>query len=139
MLGDSFKDLIPAIKEAINNLPDLSEQNRASANAAGEEKAKELKIDTEEFKAYRDMLAEAHKELEEIPEALNDVALANKRMEKGVKDLAKDWTNINKLMKDPKTSMEDLSDIMPTVRQAIGDIANIDIPEDISPEFIKKN
>ena len=113
----------------------------ASYNADGETKAEGLGIDVEEFKAYRDLLKDSTDIYDDNVKGLNQIALANKRMEKGVKSLADDWEDLNKIMSDETSSMEDISSILPEVNAGLQDILNLDAEqfELLPPTFAQDN
>lgn len=108
----------------------------------GTQEATSFGIDKDEFEAYRDLLAK------ELPEAykenrkgLNEVAIANKRLEKGVKTLGGDWEDLNEIMTDETSTIEDISSILPTVNEGLQDILNLDSEqfELLPPDFAQKN
>lgn len=111
------------------------------ANAAGEALAESFEIDLDEFKAYRDLLAETYPELKENAKALNEVAVANKRMEKGVKALADDWEELDSVMSDSTSSAEDISSVLPEINDGLQDILNISNEdfELLPADFAQKN
>lgn len=117
------------------------DQYIGATNTAGEVKAKDLGLDVEEFKEYRDLLQDTNKEYEDNVEGLNDVALANKRMEKGVKSLSSNWESWNDIMTDSDSSIEDISTILPDVNTAIQDILDLDTDQFalLPNDFAKKN
>lgn len=100
-----------------------------TANAQGEALAESFDIDVEEFKAYRDLLNNQTDAYKDNIEGLNAVAVANKRMEKGVKDLADKWDDYNKIMSDSEASIEDVSSVLPEVNSAVQNILNLDTEE----------
>ena len=98
----------------------------AAADKAGDQKAEKLGLNIEELDAYRKILAEENEELAENRDALNEVAIANKRMEKGVKTIANGWEDFNEIMTDSTATAEDISSIMPEINEGLQDILNID-------------
>lgn len=88
-------------------------------------------IDYEEFSVYRDLLSKTNIELENLYEnsaayiqALNTIALANKRADKGVKTLNANWEAWNKTIE--QGNIANISTILPEINTAIQDILNID-------------
>ena len=109
--------------------------------AEGSRKAEDLGLDVEEFEAYRDLLASENEELAKNLDALNDVAIANKRMAKGTGELASNWDEFNKVMSDSEASLEDVSAVMPEINSALQDVLNLDTEEfELLPsDFAKKH
>jgi hypothetical protein len=91
----------------------------SGANLAGEKQAKAFDVDVEEFKAYRDLLLDTNNAYADNVEGLNAVALANKRLEKGVKALSDDWEDFDKIMSNENASLEDISSIIPEINEAL--------------------
>lgn len=114
---------------------------KAAADAEGDRKAKELDLDVDELDAYRELLADTHEELANNREALNDVAIANKRMEKGVKTLANGWEDFDDIMSDNEASMEDISSVLPDINNGLQDVLNLSDEEFelLPPDFAQKN
>lgn len=118
-----------------------SETYISSANADGEALAEQYELDIDEFKDYRDLLQDTNEEYENNIKGLNDVALANKRMEKGVKDLANSWEDYDEVMSDSNSTIEDISSILPEVNEAVQNILNLN-DEDfelLPKDFAQKN
>ena len=136
---DSGKQFAEEVKAGLNNYSE--EAYIDAADKAGNERAQELDLDVDELEAYRDLLAQIHPELAENRKALNDVAIANKRMEKGVKTLAGDWEDFNDIMTDSEASIEDVSSVLPDINEGLQDILNISDEEFelLPPDFAKKN
>lgn len=134
--ADKFKE---AFQEGMKDYD--SEAFALAADQAGSAKAEELDLDLDEFEAYRDLLAQENKELAKNRDALNEVAIANKRMERGVKDIASNWEDFNEIMSDSDASLEDVSSIMPEINNALQDILNLDTEdfELLPPDFAQKH
>lgn len=135
-----------AIQEALKKY-DENEYIKNVENSANQ-KAKDLGIDEKEFKAYRDLLGDSLNKEQKDPDyykkhvdGINEVAIANKRMEKGVKTLAKDWNSYNKVMKDSDASLEDVSAVLPDINDGLQDILNLDNEdfELLPDDFAQKN
>jgi len=47
------------------------------------------------------------------------IAVANKRLEKGTSTLAKDWGDLDDVMTDSKSSLNDISEVMPTINEGL--------------------
>jgi hypothetical protein len=108
-------------------LQEWEESDYTSAvNRKGEQKAEGLDLDVDEFKAYRQLLLSTNKAYKDNVEGLNAVALANKRLEKGIGSLSDDWSEINEIMSDGNADMIALSRILPKVNSALVDVLNID-------------
>jgi hypothetical protein len=76
-------------------------------------------IDWDEYKDYVDLLKESTDAYDDNVAGLNKVALANKRMEKGVKKLSSDWKKYDKIMSDSNSTLSDISTISPEVEEAV--------------------
>lgn len=135
-----------AVQEALKKY-DENEYIKNVENSANQ-KAKDLGIDEKEFKAYRDLLGDSLNKEQKDPDyykkhvdGINEVAIANKRMEKGVKTLAKDWNSYNKVMKDSDASLEDVSAVLPDINDGLQDILNLDNEDfELLPnDFAQKN
>lgn len=135
-----------AIQEALKKY-DENEYIKNVENSANQ-KAKDLGIDEKEFKAYRDLLGDSLNKEQKDPDyykkhvdGINEIAIANKRMEKGVKTLAKDWNSYNKVMKDSDASLEDVSAVLPDINDGLQDILNLDNEDfELLPnDFAQKN
>lgn len=113
----------------------------SGANLAGEKQAEAFDIDVEEFKAYRDLLLDTNDAYADNVEGLNAVALANKRLEKGVKALSDDWEDFDRIMSNENASLEDLSSIIPEINEALQDVLNLDTKDFslLPPTFAKDN
>ena len=134
-----LNDFYTKAQESLNKYKE-SDYSEPHDNA-GELKAKELGIDLEEFKSYRNLLIEQNKEYRDNRELANDIAITNKRMEKGVKELAKEWEDYNKVMSDSASSNEDISTVLADIKPAIQDILNLNNEDfELLPEnFAKDN
>ena len=135
----SLKELYNAFIDEINNFDE--EKYIAAVNAEGEQRAEELGLDVEEFKAYRDLIESTTDAYKDNVEGLNEVALANKRLDKGISGLASDWEDINKAMTDSEITQNELSKIIPTVNENLKEMLNIS-DEDFSllpKDFAKKH
>lgn len=121
------------LRETLNELQDVADLETLEKQDLG--------IDLEEFQAYKDLLAETHPELKKNRKALNDVAVANKRMEKGVKTLADDWEDFDGIMSDSNSTIEDVSSVLPDINEGLKDILNVSDEqfELLPPDFAKKN
>lgn len=135
-----------AVQEALKKY-DENEYIKNVENSANQ-KAKDLGIDEKEFKAYRDLLGDSLNKEQKDPDyykkhvdGINEIAIANKRMEKGVKTLAKDWNSYNKVMKDSNASLEDVSAVLPNINDGLQDILNLDNEdfELLPDDFAQKN
>ena len=130
-------------KEAFDNAFSgySSESYVSNQNAKGESEAEAFELDLDEFKEYRDLLQDTNEEYETNIKGLNDVAVANKRMEKGVKDLADSWEDYDEIMSDSNSSIEDISSILPEVNDAVQNILNLSDEEfELLPkDFAQKN
>lgn len=94
----------------------------------GVKKATELGFDEEEFTKYREALAKTNKELADNPKLLNDVALANMRLNRGLESVASNWDEWQEGLAAGEGSYDA---IMATegLRDALGDMLNIDTSE----------
>jgi len=89
----------------------------------GLEEAESLKLDLEEFKAYRQLLYETNDILKAQPELLNEVAIAFKQVQRGVKTLSEDWDEWYKILKSGEP--EKVNDILPEVKEGLQDILQL--------------
>lgn len=143
---DSASEFQNAVQEALKKYNENDYIKNVENNAS--QKANELGIDEKEFKAYRDLLGDSLNKEQKDPDyykkhvdGINEIAIANKRMEKGVKTLAKDWDSYDKVMKDSDASLEDVSAILPDINNGLQDILNLDNEdfELLPKDFAQKN
>ena len=108
-------------------------------NAKYEKKAEDHGIDVEEFKAYRDLLLQTNSALAEQPELLNEIALRQKRLQKGVKSLSDNWEDFNEAMSSGDIAK--ISEVLPDVNDALKDMLDLTDEEfeGLSPDFAVKN
>lgn len=146
-LSDEAMSMLNLTQKSLNKQVDASlekydaESHIKAADAEGDKQAEKLGLDVEELDAYRKILAEENEELAENRQALNEVAITNKRMEKGVKTLAGDWESLDKVMTDNTSTAEDISSVLPTVNEGLQDILNLSDKqfELLPPNFAKDN
>ena len=133
------KTLTEAVTDSLENYTE--EDAFKAADVEGNQKAEKYDIDLDELDAYRDLLAASNEELRDNRDALNEVAVANKRMQKGVGELASGWDNFNKVMSDSNASAEDISSVLPEINSALQDVLNLDTEqfELLPPDFAKRN
>ena len=117
------------------------EDYTSGVNAEYNKKAEDLGIDVDEFEDYRDLLIDTNEVYEDNIEGANMVALANKRLSKGVSSLADKWEDINDIMSDGTSTIEDISTVLPDVNDALQDILNLDTDEFalLPPDFAQKH
>ena len=132
--GQSLEDIALAAggEDALENF-------KTQANAAGEAKAEELDIDVDEFKAYRSLLAETNEELAEDVELLNEVAVSQKRMNRGLNTLVENWDDWNTAM--TSDNLEDQSIAMGEMQDSLQDLLDLS-DEDFAllpDDFAKKH
>lgn len=139
LAGMSAQDFAEKFKESLSDYDE--DEYKEAADAEGDKKAKELDLDVDELDAYRDLLADTYEELDNNREALNEVAIANKRMEKGVKALCSKWEDFDDIMSDNESSMEDISSILPDINDGLQDVLNLSDEEFelLPPDFAQKN
>ena len=128
-----------ALEEGAANLE--IKEALSSENLRGEGEAEKLGIDVEEFKIYRDLLAEENEELAKQPKLLNDVAIANTRFNKGVNKLASNWKDLKKVLSNSDSSLDDIANALKEVNPALQDMLNYS-DEDfalLSPDFAKEH
>lgn len=120
--------------ETISNLEEV-------INSTGSAMAKAEGFDTEEFETYRDLLEDTYPVLEDNAMGLNMIAVANMRLNKGVKTLCSNWEDFNSVMTDSEASAEDLAAIMPDVNDAVQDMLNLSDEQFalLPPDFAKKH
>lgn len=102
----------------------LQQSNQVLSTAA-----KEYDLDLEELKTYKELLLETNPELKEHQEGLDAIVIANKRMEKGVKEISSNWEEFNNIMSNSDASMEDVSSVLPDINNALQDILNLNAEE----------
>lgn len=107
--------------------------------------AKELGFDEEQYQKYVAYLQEVNSELKNNQELADQVALANMRINRGVETLQKnfdDWAEEIKLATDSENDWaregEGYMEAMTGIREALSDIANIDLTE-LDFDFIEDN
>lgn len=112
-----------------------------SINQRGSSEAKTLGLDIEEFEIYRNLLLETTDVYDDNTVGLNKVAIANKRMEKGVKDLASDWEDLNEVMSDENAELEDVSAALAKIKGPLQNILNLSDEqfELLSEDFARDN
>ena len=120
--------------ETISNLEEV-------INATGSAMAEAEGFDAEEFEAYRDLLEDTYPALEDNAMGLNMIAVANMRLNKGVKTLCSNWKDFNDVMTDSEASAEDLAEIMPEVNEAVQDMLNLSDEQFalLPPDFARKH
>lgn len=120
--------------ETISNLEEV-------INATGSAMAEAEGFDAEEFEAYRDLLEDTYPALEDNAMGLNMIAVANMRLNKGVKTLCSNWEDFNDVMTDSEASAEDLAEIMPEVNEAVQDMLNLSDEQFalLPPDFARKH
>lgn len=120
--------------ETISNLEEV-------INKTGSAMAKAEGFDAEEFETYRDLLEDTYPVLEDNAMGLNMIAVANMRLNKGVKTLCSNWEDFNSIMIDSEASAEDLAEIMPEVNDAVQDMLNLSDEQFalLPPDFAKKH
>lgn len=106
-------------------------------------------LNAEELQAYIDLLdhqygpelEEQYETTTEYQQALHDIAVANKRLEKGAKALSSNWEDWNDIMSDSNATIEDVSSILPEVNEAVQDVLNLSDEEFelLPPDFAQKN
>ena len=108
-------------------------------NAKYEKKAEDYGIDVDEFKAYRDLLLQTNSALAEQPELLNKIALRQKRLQKGVKNLSDNWEDFNEAISSGDIAK--ISEVLPEVNDALKDMLDLTDEEfeGLSPDFAVKN
>ena len=118
-----------------------SESYLESADTKGEKEAEEAGVDIEKFEKYRDILENTTDAYEDNREGLNKVALANLRLDEGVKTLADDWDDLNEVMSDPNADPYEMADALTKIEPALQNILNLNTEqfELLPPDFAKKN
>ena len=137
--ADAFAE---AFKEGLAEYDAEDAKNALDTEYAN--KAEELGIDKNELESYKELLqtnkdiAEAY---EDNYEGLNEIALANKRMEKGVKKLADGWKDFDDIMSDSSSTAEDISSVLPEINEGLQDVLNLSDEEFelLPPDFAQKN
>lgn len=113
-----------------------------------DQKIADLGLEDGEFDAYVDALKdvipyqeEVYENIEDYNDAVIETAIANKRMEKGIKELVSDWDDYDKIMSDANASIEDMSTVLPKINKSLQDVLNLDTEEfELLPkDFAKKN
>ena len=121
-------------------LEDYSVKSYTDAiNSKYENLAESYDIDLDEYKAYRDLLAETNASLKDQPELLNKIALRQKRLQKGVKSLSDNWEDFNEAMSSGDIAK--ISEVLPEVNDALKDMLDLTDEEfeGLSPDFAVKN
>lgn len=133
------KDLWIQVEEQIRQAAQATED--FNANTKFNSDIEKYGLDRDELESYKKLLAETDEELAKNQKSLNKVAIINKRMEKGVKALAKNWDDFNEIMSDSESSSEDVSSVLPDIEDALKDILSLDTEEFelLPPNFAKDN
>ena len=108
------------------------------ANQQGVKQALEIGFKEEEFIAYRDTLAEVNTELERNPELLNEIAVANMKLNRGIKNLSSNYEDWNQALQSGSTGSVEYIEALNGMRDAVGDILDVDAKQ-FDPSFFIKN
>jgi pyruvoyl-dependent arginine decarboxylase (PvlArgDC) len=65
------------------------------------------------------LLLDSNEAYEDNVQGLNDVAIANKRLQKGVQTLADDWESFDKALSKDNLTLLELSSILPEINVAL--------------------
>ena len=133
---EGWQEALKEAKSEYEEITALQKSNQELTTAA-----EDYELDLEELKAYKELLLEINPELKENQEGLDAIVIANKRMEKGVKEIASNWEDFNEIMSDSDASLEDVSAIMPEINNALQDILNLNTEdfELLPPDFAQKH
>lgn len=132
-----------SFKQAIRNATE--DQLKVDAETSSENKINDAStkygLDEDVLKTHRDLLLETEEALEDNIDAATDLAIAQKRMQKGQQTLNKNWEEWNDILGDSNSTMADCSDVLPDIRDAVGDLLNLDTEEmELIPnEWLKDN
>lgn len=105
------------------------EDNKAIANAEGEKAAENAGIDVEAYKVYRNEIERTEESLHDQWEAVNDVALANMKLAKGLKTIAGNWEDYNKILTDDNANLQDVAQVLGELKEPLAEILNMDMTE----------
>ena len=136
-LNHILTDLVINGEDGIETISNLEEV----INSTGATMAEAEGFDLEEFESYKDLLEDSYPALEKNAMGLNMIAIANMRLNKGVKTLCSNWDDFNDVMTDSEASAEDLAAIMPEVNEAVQDMLNLSDEQFalLPPDFAKKH
>lgn len=136
-LNHILTDLVINGEDGIETISNLEEV----INSTGAAMAEAEGFDLEEFESYKDLLEDSYPALEKNAMGLNMIAIANMRLNKGVKTLCSNWDDFNDVMTDSEASAEDLAAIMPEVNEAVQDMLNLSDEQFalLPPDFAKKH
>ena len=138
---ERYKDITSEDVNELNSLfEELDQLKRPAIDAQGSSDAEAFGLDVEEFETYRELLRETTDEYDDNSIGLNKVAIANKRMEKGIKDLASDWEDLNEVLSDENAELEDVSTALAKVKGPLQNILNLsDEQFELLPESFAKD
>ena len=138
--NNTGKTLLDMVKASLSK---YTEQDAyAAANTQGETLAEKYELDIEVFKKYRDSIKEANAELN--PDEVNERAIADMRMEKGVESLSGKWKDYKKTLEDVKSTTYELDKAQVELAPHLKDILNFTdeefelLPDDFAKDNVKK-
>ena len=118
-LTTSVEDLDKALQEVKN------EQAYASLDTAAEQYELDAEVLEAQAKQIQASLEESSEEMDNAAEVAVDMAIANQRLNKGVKKLTDDWKDWKKALKGTDKEGQDYAEAMAGVSKVMADILNL--------------
>lgn len=148
MVGLTKEDLVKGPWQDANDFADKfkaalegygSEEVNNMINESFSGKAEALELDTETFDTYRKMLKKTNPELQENATLLNEVAIANMRLDRGVEELGGSWDDFYSAMTSGDLTFQ--AEALNEMKDPIKDILNMsDEDFELLPDnFVQEN
>ena len=136
---EAYEATVGDLNEAVETVADLKIEKDIE-EALGwredlQEEAELVDIDYDEIKDYAKYLRNTIDELEGNVEASESLALANKKLNKGIQDLADNWSDWSKALKKQKEDPEAYAEAMEGIRESLENVFEVEV----SDEFITEN
>lgn len=136
---EAYEATVGDLNEAVETVADLKIEKDIE-EALGwredlQEEAELVDIDYDEIKDYAKYLRNTIDELEGNVEASESLALANKKLNKGIQDLADNWSDWSKALKKQKEDPEAYAEAMEGIRDSLENVFEVEV----SDEFITEN
>lgn len=136
---EAYEAAVDDLNEAVETVEDLKIEKDIE-EALGwredlQEEAELVDIDYDEIKDYAKYLRDNIDELEGNVEASESLALANKKLNKGIQDLADNWNDWSKALKKQKEDPEAYAEAIEGIRKSLENVFEVEV----SDEFITEN
>ena len=140
---DELTSQVEAYKQAITD-DDIISQNLIEKTLFNQigllDRLKEEGFDLDLYEAYASKIEELNGPLAYQTDVLQELTIAQMKMQRGLKSLASNWENWNEIVEDAETNWQDYTDILPEVNETLADLLDIDVKEfeNLSPKFVTK-